>query len=44
MPVILEPDDYDLWLEEDVTTAFKLIKEFPSTSMKISKIGSNSDD
>ena len=44
MPVILEPDDYDLWLEDDVTTAIKLIKEFPSTSMKISKIGSNKDD
>jgi putative SOS response-associated peptidase YedK len=37
MPVILDPDDYDAWMEPDVEEAFKLqslLKPFASAKMK----------
>ncbi len=44
MPVILDPDSYDFWLDEDIDLTVNLIKSYPSQLMRISKIGSNSDD
>jgi putative SOS response-associated peptidase YedK len=35
MPVVLQDDDYDVWLDGDVETACELAQPFPSQLMKV---------
>ncbi len=44
MPVILDPADYEAWLEGPTDEAFALAKPFPAERMRIVKSGAEKED
>lgn len=43
MPVIIDPIDYDTWLNKNITKASELLIQYPSEMMKVAGLGSKSD-